>query len=109
MIKNLLNKVRVVKEEQLETVVEVEKLSHCDKIISWLKEYDKSWSVRKDNPNCFYSDSLEALYVYEDGVKYWEDIRCQSAVKIFPIPQTKLHLEKYMNTSIEELEKIKEH
>jgi len=68
------------------------------KVLNWLVELDKTWERREESPNCFYSDKLEALYVYEAEIRYWNDIRCHDNFLKFPIPKTKLHLAKYLNT-----------
>lgn len=35
------------------------------------------WSVGSDNPNTFYSNKLECLYVYNTSILYWEDKRAR--------------------------------
>lgn len=59
-------------------------------IKTWL-EADNSGRKWKqgDNPNCFTSNRLEALYVYDDKIKYWEDIRSQSVVFEHRVPKSK--------------------
>lgn len=94
MIKTLFNKLKTEKVDAFE--VKVNMLPTSKVIFNWLKEMDKTWSKKKDNPNCFFSGSLEALYVYENEIKYWEDIRSHSVVSIFPIPESKQQLEEYL-------------
>lgn len=74
-----------------------EKVDTRDKILMWLQDIDSSWSRRKNSKNCFYSDSLEAIFVYEKEIKYWRNITKLNSFLKSPIPLTKLHLEKIVN------------
>jgi hypothetical protein len=63
------------------------------RIKNWLfADNTRVWKQLVDNPNCFKSNLGEALYVYEDSVKYWEDIRDQNLFIECKIPQTKSEL-----------------
>lgn len=42
---------------------------------------------------------LEALYVYDDCVKYWEDIRSQSGVVEHRIPKSRKELYSLISNS----------
>lgn len=67
--------------------------SATSQIKSWLEEDDsgRTWK-QGENPNCFTSNRLEALYVYDGHIKYWEDIRAQSVVIEHRIPESKSEL-----------------
>jgi hypothetical protein len=67
--------------------------SATPQIKSWLEADDsgRKWK-QGENPNCFTNNRLEALYVYEDYIKYWEDIRAQSVVVEHRIPESKNEL-----------------
>lgn len=65
--------------------------SATPKIKAWLKESGEVW-MQEENPNCFTNSFLEAIYVYEDHIKYWEDIRDHSVVVRHKIPETKREL-----------------
>ena len=69
-------------------------------IKSWL-DSDDSIRVWKqlENPNCFTSNMLEALYVYDDRVKYWEDIRAKSEVVEHRIPKSRKELYSLISNS----------
>lgn len=62
-------------------------------IKTWLEEDDSGrvWKQEK-NPYCFTSNRLEALYVYNDRIRYWEDIREQSIAVEHAIPESKSEL-----------------
>jgi len=111
MIKNFFTKFGIIKVEEKDIIMEEQIAFESSKtILKWLKELDRSWARRKISPNCFYSDTLEALYVYENEIKYWEDIRVQDAFKTCPIPDTKLHLEMYLTEPIKvNIEKEKQY
>ena len=99
MIKSFLNKVGIVNKKEES---KVEAFTASNRIYKWLKELDSSWTIGKDNPNCFYSAYLEALYVYDNEIRYWEDIRIEDGYTTHPIPKTNLHLEKYVTVSTED-------
>jgi len=67
--------------------------SATSQIKTWL-EADDSGRIWKqaENPNCFTNNRLEALYVYDNHIKYWEDIRAQSVVVEHRIPESKSEL-----------------
>jgi hypothetical protein len=69
-------------------------------IKSWLDSNDslRVWK-QLENPNCFASNMLEALYVYDDRVKYWEDIRSQSGVVEHRIPKSRKELYSLISNS----------
>ena len=55
-------------------------INNIPKIFEWLSSQDwkyesTKWKVDADNPVRFSNNLLEALYVYPDKMKYWEDIR----------------------------------
>lgn len=63
-------------------------------IEEWIMtDINGNWYKHQDNPNCF-TDKKQgrALYVYEDCVKYWEDIRIHSGCCEYPIPNNKTAL-----------------
>ena len=62
------------------------------KIKNWLSVDNSRIWKQQDNPNCFISNRGEAVYVYCDKIKFWEDIRCQSLVVEHKIPKSKAEL-----------------
>lgn len=79
-------------------------LPQCDKtaVISrfsntielWLKsDINGNWIRNEKNTNTFTDiKSGRALYVYEDCIKYWDDIRQHSGVCEYMIPASKIDL-----------------
>jgi len=58
-------------------------------IKSWLlQDVTRTW-VQLKNTNCFTSNRLEALYIYKDHVKYYEDVRHSGTMTKHPIPENK--------------------
>lgn len=45
-----------------------------------------NWVQDTENPNKLFSDKMEAIYVYEDELRYWEDIRCIHCFQAIPLP-----------------------
>jgi len=65
-------------------------LNHTKLIKEWLGlSKERIWKQNDENPNCFFSDHLEALYVYADRMSYWEDVRANKEIlDEFPIPKS---------------------
>jgi len=80
-----------------EVVAAAESYTVCSatpKIKAWLSSLDLNavWK-QKDNPNCFMSNKLEALFVYEDCVVYYEDVRSNASACEHSIPESKSELD----------------
>jgi len=52
-----------------------------------LKKYlPKDWWQDKNHLNKFFSTNLEAIYVYKNYVRYWEDIRINATYSEYRLP-----------------------
>lgn len=61
-------------------------------IEDWLLDDDlRTWD-QVYNQNCFISSLGEALYVYKDKIRFWEDVRCGRLVSEHKLPLTKEEL-----------------
>ena len=40
-----------------------------------------NWWQEKENPNKFFSNFGQAIYVYNDKIKFWPDIRCVEVIE----------------------------
>jgi|AACY02.16.fsa_nt_gi hypothetical protein len=65
-------------------------LNHSKQIENWLK--GTGWKKSSTNPNIFRNDKLEALYVYPNMVRYWEDVRSRRGDRVHDVPKTKEEL-----------------
>lgn len=81
---------------QEQCAIPVVMCSATAKIKDWLLVDDSRIWKQQDNPNCFISNRCEALYVYENKIKFWEDIRNQSFVLEHRIPESKTELYDYI-------------
>lgn len=66
----------------------IEKHMKYPKLKKWL---GNNWT-QQENPNCFTGNFLQALYIYNDHIKYWEDIRAGHLSVLHHIPQSKKEL-----------------
>lgn len=69
-------------------------------VYDWLlADESRIWKRTTHEDMCrFNSDKLEALYVYHNKIRYWEDIRVHSAYKEFPIPKNAEELFRNINS-----------
>lgn len=63
-------------------------------ITAWLqKSAVRKWKAGLDNPNCLFSNYGEALYIYEDHVCFWEDIRDSANYTKHDVPDSESKLQ----------------
>lgn len=77
------------------------KINH-PKIVDWLLSDKKStWErgTASHQPNTYYSKSLQAVYIYSNRIKYWEDIRHGGYIET-RIPIDKEELFSFINEGV---------
>ena len=77
------------------------RLRKSKQIFDWLIvqnwKYPRKWKVLEDNPCIFFSTQGEAIYIYDNLIKYYEDIRLHHNIELKDFEQLqKLLTKKYI-------------
>lgn len=89
MLKNVLNWLLNL----ITPTIGPNKTVKTSEIEKWLAtDQDRTWKAEREEPNYFVSSDQKAIYIYDNIVEYWENLRDLDNVSEFAIPRSRAEL-----------------